>query len=190
MMRRPMFHRYPTPLSNFPELRNLRPQIAHCHLDSMVQFAITPLVSQRWLPQYNQADQSGERISRAPHPPPLPRNANLPICRPPPLEVACEVANTSARPWGLTGPSPEQRWLTRRPITAAERRRFHTTLTAMNTQVIAEFGLLPAELTRRAERANVDRTATRRALERLGYLFVSGGPIRLPLKSEMCQLIS
>ena len=90
----------------------------------------------------------------------------------------------------MTGPSPARRWHARRPVTAAERSRFQTTLSTMKTQVSAEFGLRPSDLTRRAVPADVDRTTTRRALESLGYLFVSGGPIRLPLKSEMCQLIS
>jgi hypothetical protein len=39
-------------------------------------------------------------------------------------------------------------------------------------------------------RAIVDRTATRRVLERLGFLFVAGGPIRPPLNFRFGQKIT
>ena len=82
-------------------------------------------------------------------------------------EVACESANTFARPWGHQG--AQQRWDSRRPVTAAQRGRFQTILGKMRTQVIAEFGLRPWDLTRRAVRAAVDRIAPRRTLASLGY---------------------
>ena len=163
--------------------------IADLFLDLMVQFTVALLFSPPVTPQYNGAIEAGNGSLKTHARQEALRHGRT-LWTSDDLEVACEVANTSARPWGLTGPSPDQRWLTRRSITAAERRQFQTTLAHMKTQVIAEFGLRPSELTRRAVRADVDRTATRRTLESLGYLFVSGGPIRPPLKLEKCHVIS
>ena len=106
------------------------------------------------------------------------------------LEAACLTANLFARPWGDTGPSPEQRWDSRRPITEDERQRFQKTLAIMQTQVIIDMQLRPADLNRRAVRATVARTAIRETLKSLAYLFVLGGPIRPPLKSGKCLSIT
>ena len=43
-------------------------------------------------------------------------------------EAAREQANELGRPWGAQGPTPAQRWAQRRPLTAAEREAFQTTL--------------------------------------------------------------
>ena len=87
-------------------------------------------------------------------------------------------------------PSPNDRWNSRTPITDAQRHRFLTIREYFKTQVIAEFGLRSEDLKRRDVRAIVDRTATRRALEGLGFLSVSGGPIRPPLNFGFCQKIT
>ena len=155
----------------------------------LLDFMVAPLFSPPYLPQYNGTIEAGNGSLKTHARQEALRHGRT-IWTSDDLEVAWESANTSARPWGLTGPSPDQRWAARTPITAVERSRFQTTLTHRKTQVIAEFGLRPSDLTRRAVRADVDRTATRRALESLGYLFVSGGPIRPPLKSEKCHVIS
>ena len=106
------------------------------------------------------------------------------------LEAACLSANHFARPWGDTGPSPEQRWDSRRPITEDERQRFQKTLAITQTQVMIDMKLRPADLNRRAVRATVARTAIRETLKSLAYLFVLGGPIRPLLKSTECPFIS
>ena len=162
---------------------------AHEYLDLMLEFGVTPLFSPPYLPQYNGAIEAGNGSLKTYACLEALRHGRT-IWTPDDLEVACEVPNCSARPWGATGPSPNDRWDTRTPITDAQRHRFQTTLAELKPQVAAELGLGTNDLKRRAVRAIVDRTATRRALQGLGFLFVSGGPIRPPLKSEMCQLIS
>ena len=104
-------------------------------------------------------------------------------------------ANHFARPWsapglGGGGGSPEQRWDSRHPITVAERQCFEKTLAITPTQVMIELNLRPADLNRRAVRATVARTAIRETLKSLAYLFVLGGPIRPPLKSTECHVIT
>ena len=106
------------------------------------------------------------------------------------VEAACTSANIFTRPWGDTGPSPLQRWNSRRPITVAERRHFQKTLAVIQSQVMIDKRLSPEDLNRRAVRADVERTAIRETLTRLAYLFVLGGPIRPPLKSENGLLIT
>jgi hypothetical protein len=76
------------------------------------------------------------------------------------LEVACADANTVARLLGMNGLSPEQRWDSRQPFTTAQVSRFQNTLGEMETQVIAEQGLRPSDVIRRAVGAAVDRAAT------------------------------
>jgi transposase InsO family protein len=163
--------------------------IAHEFVDLLMQFSVTPLLSPPYLPQYNGAVEAGNgslktyaRLEALRH--------GRTIWTPDDVEVACEVANTSARPWGTNGPSPNDRWLGRTPITGAQRQRFLTTREQLKTQVTSEFGLRPQDLKRRDVRAIVDRTATRRALEGLGFLSVSGGPIRPPLNFPFCQKIT
>lgn len=163
--------------------------IAQGFLDLLGDFTVTPLFSPPHLPQYNGAIEAGNGSLKTHARQEALRHGRT-IWTSDDLEVACESANTFARPWSDHGPSPQQRWDSRRPITAGERGRFHTTLGKMKMQVIAEWQLRPADLTRRAVQSAVDRTATRRALESLGYLFVLGGPIRPPLKSEKCHFIS
>jgi transposase InsO family protein len=182
-----LFLRYGAPL--VIKADNGKCFVGHLLLELMMHFGVTPLFSPPYLPQYNGAVEAGNgslktytRLEALRH--------GRTVWTPDDLEVACEVANCSARPWGATGPSPNDRWDARRSITDSQRQRFQTTLATLKPQVAAELGLRPQDLKRRAVRAIVDRTATRRALEGLGFLFVSGGPFRPPLNLEKCHGIS
>jgi len=92
-------------------------------------------------------------------------------------------------PWGPNGPSPEEAWLARTPISPEERQAFQATVNDMETRVRAELGLSPdAELDTRA-RAAVARAALSRALQKLGYLLVRrkriGPPFNSPLRATI-----
>jgi hypothetical protein len=50
-------------------------------------------------------------------------------------EAARQQANELGRPWGARGPTPAQRWAQRRPLTAAEREVFQTTLQRLEEPV-------------------------------------------------------
>ena len=150
---------------------------------------VAPLFSPPVTPQYNGAIDAGNESLKAHARVEALRHGRT-IWTSDDLEAACSNANAFARPWSLTGPSPDQRWNTRAPITADERADFRQTLAIMKTQVIREWDLRPKDLVRRAVRSSVDRTATRRALEGLGYLSVLRGSIRPLLKSEIGPLIS
>jgi transposase InsO family protein len=146
----------------------------------LFQFGVTPLFSPPCLPQYNGAVEAGNGSLKTYARREALRHGRT-IWTPDDLEVACALPNTSARPWGDKGPSPNACWNARTPISHAQRQHFLATVENFKTQVSAEFGLRPKDLQRRDVRAIVDRTATRRALEGLGYFFLTGGPIRPPL---------
>ncbi len=163
--------------------------IAEEFMDLLGQNSVAPLFSPPVTPQYNGSIEAGNGSLKSHARHEALRHGRC-VWTSDDLEAACTSANIFARPWGDTGPSPEQRWQSRRPITVAERRHFQKTLAAIKTQVMLEKDLRPEDLIRRAVRADVDRTATRETLKRLAYLFVLGGPVRPPLKSENGLLIT
>jgi transposase InsO family protein len=98
------------------------------------------------------------------------------------LEAARLEANAEARPWGRAGPSPEQRWNERSPITIEQREAFGLALAAAEQlercKLLERRGVAsppaPADLDaielNGTDRATVARRSTRRALIECGYL--------------------
>ena len=112
------------------------------------------------------------------------------------LEHARQLANTISRPWGPTGPTPEQAWRQRSPITDDERQRFQRALAKARIEAAHDLGLDLADTStdpettqnlshgragtnlhvafgsalKVADRARLDRLALSRVLEELGYL--------------------
>ena len=104
------------------------------------------------------------------------------------LEEARLEANALARPWGTDGPTPNERWETRRPAAAAEREALANAIATASREEAAKLaqrrkgartvgislcadggeGILMS--LGETDRATVARRATRRALEALGYL--------------------
>jgi hypothetical protein len=86
------------------------------------------------------------------------------------LERARELANTISRPWGHRGPSPDQRWRSRTPITDQQRAQFEQLLTEHRSIAAEDLGLdLSAQLSH-VDRSRLDRLAIGRTLEELAYL--------------------
>jgi hypothetical protein len=88
------------------------------------------------------------------------------------VEAARLQANLTARPWGDRGPTPQEVWDRRTPITEDHRRTFLQCVERMQREVWAELGYPCEQQLGRAERAIVARAAARRALESLGHLHV------------------
>jgi hypothetical protein len=86
------------------------------------------------------------------------------------LDAARQLANTITRPWGHRGPSPDERWQAREPLTDAERATFTETLEAERLQAAQDLGLDPNEPLSHTDRSRLDRLAIERTLEKLGYL--------------------
>ena len=90
--------------------------------------------------------------------------------------------NSTLRPWGRTGPTPNERWTTREPLRLEERSSFRTLLANNQREIrLAMKHPLDAVLDHYCQAA-VDRIATQRALLTQGLLKFSRRLITLPLK--------
>ena len=87
------------------------------------------------------------------------------------LQHAMLLANTISRPWGHRGPTPEEAWQAREPISTQQRADFHGALARHRAEACQDLGLdeNQRQLTR-TEQARRDRLAISRALQELGYL--------------------
>jgi putative transposase len=86
------------------------------------------------------------------------------------LEHARQLANTISRPSGPTGPTPEEAWHQRSPITDDQRQAFQQTLGKARIKAASDLGLDLEDDLSVADRARLDRLALSRTLEELGYL--------------------
>jgi transposase InsO family protein len=94
------------------------------------------------------------------------------------VAAAQSEANATARPQGETGPTPNELWSTRRPITTPERRLFQETVPRQRHELGEQQGL-----SNKAER-RLQRQAIRRALVEHGILLFSRRIIPLPIKNH------
>jgi transposase InsO family protein len=102
------------------------------------------------------------------------------------VEAARMEANATARLRGPTGPSPDETWATRQPVTADERTRFRETVARLRQKDEADAGPPQDEMTRRAR----DRQTLRRALEGGGYLLYTRRRIPLPIPRPKADRIT
>lgn len=97
-------------------------------------------------------------------------------------DAARTTLNRIVRPWGHTGPTPDQRWSTREPLSEEERTSLRTLVTANEREVRLEMNHPLDAVLDHYGQAAVDRIATQRALIRQGLLNLSRRLITLPLK--------
>jgi hypothetical protein len=93
------------------------------------------------------------------------------------VEAARWEANATARPHGLNGPTPDQRWAARQLIGEEERTLFRATVERLRQEFEPTTEGSEEEMTCRAK----DRQAIRRALEQHGYLHYTRKRIPLPI---------
>jgi len=93
------------------------------------------------------------------------------------LEGARQAANTLNRPWGVTGPTPLERWQQRPRLCGFERFAFAQKVIWMRSHIAAHWaeqrrarGLPPVPGCAMHVRSAVDRLSIRQALVALGYL--------------------
>ena len=92
------------------------------------------------------------------------------------LAAARQLTNTISRPWGPHGPTPEERWQARTPITVAERAAFAAEVTRQRSAARGELGWEAERVLDADEADEVDRRAIGRALEQCGYLTKQAQP--------------
>ena len=106
------------------------------------------------------------------------------------LEAAHGLSNCAARPWGAAGPTPQEAWQRRAPITSHQRTRFLECVAQTTAAVRVELGYPPNEELKTPARATVARAAIRRALEALGYLVVRRRRVSPPFSSSLRAIIT
>ena len=94
------------------------------------------------------------------------------------VAAAQAEANATARPQGDTGPTPNELWQTRRPLSSAERQSFQKTVRKQRAELNPKQDL-PAKEERRRQ-----REAIRRALVEHGILLISRRRIPQPITSH------
>ena len=149
---------------------------------------VLPLVSPPRTPTYNGSCEAGigQMKTRAHH---LAARRGYPgewTCSD--VEGARLMGNQTARPHGLKGPSPDQVWAQRRPLTQDERRDFQE-------RVLAEWRRDPKSTIDLSEACDTlvwgerpgaaARRAITRALHQLGYLVTRRNPITLPIRNAL-----
>ena len=95
-------------------------------------------------------------------------------------------ANAYPRPKGELGPSPDQLWNTRLPITQQQRERFALELEHRLVDIEAVQGWPENDKDQRT----LDREAISQALVELGYLFITRRSIPLPFRSKKTASIT
>ena len=86
------------------------------------------------------------------------------------LDQARCLANNCSRPWGPTGPTPQEAWNARTPITAEERARFLELLEQHRVPARHEVGCDGIEELNHYAKSEIDRLAISRTLQELGLL--------------------
>jgi hypothetical protein len=92
------------------------------------------------------------------------------------------IRNRLGRPWGHRGPTPEQVWQTRKPITLHQRSQFNTTVDRYRQEERTRRGIPDEAVLGGAAQASVDRVAISRALRRHGYLSATRRLVTPPIK--------
>jgi hypothetical protein len=106
------------------------------------------------------------------------------------LHQARIIRNCLGRPWGHRGPTPQDAWQTRSPITSAQRSQLNTTVDRYRQEERTRRGIPDEAHLGSAAQASVDRVAISRALRKLGYLSVTRRLVRPPIKPRTAARFS
>jgi transposase InsO family protein len=106
------------------------------------------------------------------------------------VEHGRDEANATARPHGPTGPTPNQLWEERRPVTTEQRSVFQTTVHRHRQEVNVEEGIAQDAQLQPQEERRLNRPAIRRALGEHDYLLFTRRTIPLPITNEKVAIIT
>jgi transposase InsO family protein len=149
----------------------------------LAEHGITPLASPPYTPQYNGACERGGGTfkQRVEHIASLEGHTRRWL--PQNLDDALLVANTTARPWGATGPTPAQALDARVPVTSAERIAFKETRACAIAHGLRTFKEENGTMPTCSQRAAITRKATQKALCEHGYLEIRRGRLSTPIST-------
>lgn len=131
---------------------------------------VTPLLSPKRRPQYNGALERANSTHKvythqravAEGHPRYWTTANL--------DAARRLANSITRPWGHHGPSPDEAWQHREPITEEQRDEFARELDSQRDVACTELGFADRENLTPIQQDRLERLAVSQTLQTLGYL--------------------
>ena len=106
------------------------------------------------------------------------------------VEAARGLANETARPRGARGPTPDEAWARRPPITQEERRAFKEIVEEERERATAERGLLFPSALSAWDEAEIGRAAIAVALVRSELLLVRRRRISQPFYEPKCRVVS
>jgi hypothetical protein len=149
----------------------------------IAQRAVTALYSPPYTPPYNgSCERGGGGLKR--------RTAHQALVRGDPghwtaedIARAQRLANTTARPWGATGPTPAERFCSRRPITAAQRAAFQQTCAREIANLVETHKEQSSKMPTCSEQVAIERLAVQRALCEHGYLKFRRGRLSTPIQT-------
>ncbi len=147
------------------------------------QAGVIPLFSPAYYPEYNGAIEAGigSLKTRTEHHAARQGRPGHWTCDD--VAAAQTEANATARPQGPTGPTPDQSWANRPPLTVAQRTAFQETVQRHRHDVRAQRGPVYGPLRYQEERA-IERLAIQRALVEHAYLLFSRRRIPLPFRKK------
>lgn len=131
---------------------------------------VTPLFSPKRLPQYNGALERSNSTNKTYTHQQAVTQGHACFWTSENLAAAQALANTITRPWGHEGPSPDEAWQQRLPITAEQRHAFQTELEKQRDVARQELGLSELQELTPPQQDRLERRAISTALESLGYL--------------------
>lgn len=106
------------------------------------------------------------------------------------VAAACRQANDTAHPWGLGGPTPEQAWHSRLPITETDAHEFRSAYDHHKERECAERSIPSWQQRTHWLRASIDRVALSRALIERGYLLIRSRRVTPPITLAFAGRIS
>lgn len=180
----PLFLRHGAPLVLKSD--NGSPFIADHTLDFLARWNVLPLFSPPHWPRYNGAIEAGIGSLKTRTERHATRNGRPTFWTCHDTDAAHAEANATARPQGPTGPTPDELWATRQPITPEERTLYQASVEQLRTETRVMDGWPTDGPLPDKDARTVDRKAIRRALERHGYLLYARR--RLPLKINVKKM--
>jgi hypothetical protein len=148
-------------------------------IDLLARHGVIPLFSPPRRPQYNGGCERGGSILKGYTYQSAQRAGRPGLCLPADLQQARQLANTLTRPWGHRGPSPDEVWRARPPLTTEQRETFQSELARARGVACAQLEYASDQPLSRNDAARRDRRAVQAVLESLGYLRIV--PRRDPL---------
>ena len=153
------------------------------------RYGVLMLFSPPRLPSYNGACEAGVGSIKTRSHHEAARHARPGLWTSNDVEAGRLEANETARPWGPMGPTPQEVWEKRPPITDLERRMFLTSYKAYAWAERERQGVDPNAVLDHFQQARIDRAAITRALVEHGYLEFRRRRVTPPiLRTKQCKI--